>query len=94
MKKAKDANEAWDIQQQYDDEPHGWIQWKGTNVCMDVHCACDAVTHVDATFCYYVKCSVCGRVYFCNGHIEFIELEEEPDRRDSGIHSRQKGEAR
>lgn len=78
-KKAKDRDEAWNIQETYEGTPHGWIQWKGTDVCMDVHCACDALFHVDATFCYFVKCPECECVYFCNGHIELIEVEIEPE---------------
>ena len=78
MKKAKNTEEAWDISEKYDKEPHGWIQWKNTNVCMDVHCKCGAHCHIDADFAHHVKCMECGTVYMCNGHIEFIELEEEP----------------
>lgn len=73
-KKAKSWEDAWKIQQEYDG-PHGWIQWKGTNVCMDVHCACGELAHVDAEFAYQVKCEVCGRVYFVNGNVELIEIE-------------------
>ena len=79
MKKAKNAEEAWDMQDKKGDVPHGWIQWKGTDVCMDVYCQCGHHSHVDAEFAYHVKCPVCGAVYFCNGHIELIELEEEPN---------------
>jgi len=79
QKKAATSDEAWDIQERYTG-PHGWIQWKGTNVCMDVHCACGKMSHLDADFAYHVKCPYCGRVYFCNGHIELIELETEPER--------------
>lgn len=78
-KKAKDFDQAWELQETYENQPHGWIQWKGTDVCMDVHCVCGALGHVDAEFCYYVKCADCGRVYFCNGHIELIELETKPE---------------
>jgi hypothetical protein len=79
VKKAKDKNEAWNIQDTKDNEPHGWIQWKGTDVCMDIHCKCGESTHVDGYFAHHVKCGSCGTVYFCNGHIELIELEQEPD---------------
>lgn len=79
MKKAKTTQEAWDIQEQYKDQPHGWIQWKGTDVCMDFQCKCGESSHVDANFMYHVKCPHCNTVYFCNGHIELIELEVEPD---------------
>ncbi len=76
--KVQDKDAAWDVQEKHEDKPHGWIQWKGTNVCMDVHCVCGESSHVDADFTYHVKCPYCGRVYFCNGHIQFIELVEEP----------------
>lgn len=79
MKKAKNSDEAWKIQEMYEDKPHGWIQWKGTDVCMDVQCACGYHSHIDEEFVYHVQCPKCKRVYFCNGHIELIELEEPPD---------------
>lgn len=75
---AKDKEDAWKIQDTMDNKPHGWIQWKGTNVCMDVHCECGVLTHIDDDFTYHIKCGNCGKVYFCNGHIELIELNEEP----------------
>ncbi len=78
-KKAKDKEEAWNIQETREGEPHTWIQWKGTDVCMDIHCKCGCHSHFDGYFAYHVKCPECGTVYFCNGHIELIELEVEPD---------------
>jgi hypothetical protein len=78
-KKAKNRDEAWDMQETYEGKPHGWVQWKGTDVCMDIHCKCGLITHLDARFAYCVKCPSCGTVYMCNGHIELIELEETPD---------------
>lgn len=78
-KKARNKDEAWKIQDQKEGLPHGWVQWKGTDVCMDIHCKCGELSHVDAEFAYYVKCSSCGTVYMCNGHTELIELEDEPD---------------
>ena len=79
-KKARNAEDAWNMQLRYEDgEPHGWIQWQGTFVCMDVYCVCGHHSHLDDEFAFHIKCPECGRVYFCNGHIEFIELEEEPD---------------
>ena len=78
-KKAKDRDEAWGLQETYTGIPHAWIQWKGTNVCMDIKCKCGAHCHVDDDFTYFVKCKHCETVYMCNGHIELIELEEEPD---------------
>lgn len=77
-KKALNRDHAWVIQEQLKDIPHGYIQWKGTDVCMDIHCKCGSLLHVDAKFAYHVKCPYCETVYFCNGHIELIELTEEP----------------
>ncbi len=64
----------------------GWIQWKGTDVCMDIHCLCGELTHVDGEFGYYVECSKCGRVYEvdptvsltrCRGKTKYVPLREE-----------------
>lgn len=78
-KKAKNEDEAWEMQEMYKGSPRGWIQWKGTDVCMDIHCKCGYHSHVDADFAYFVKCPKCGTVYMCNGHIELIEVEQEPE---------------
>jgi len=77
-KKAKNAEEAWEMQETYKDNPHGWVQWKGTDVCMEVYCKCGYHSHIDADFAYFVKCPQCGTVYMCNAHIELIEVEQEP----------------
>lgn len=44
-------------------KPYGFIQWKGTKVCMDVHCLCGAHCHIDDDFCYSIQCGRCGQVY-------------------------------
>ena len=77
--KVRSAEDAWDAQDKRKGQPHGWVQWKGTNVCMDLHCECGASSHVDGWFAYCVQCPHCNRVYDCNGHIELIELEQKPD---------------
>lgn len=58
-------------------KPKGWIQFKGTDLCMDVHCKCGELTHVDGDFIYFVKCVHCGTTYEINGHVELIETPEE-----------------
>ena len=59
-------------------EPHGWIQWKNTRVCMDIHCECGEMTHFDGDFCYHIKCCACGRIYECDGNIQLRALDFEP----------------
>jgi hypothetical protein len=72
--KVNDEEDAWCIQKSYKGKPHGWIQWKNTGVCMDIHCKCGEHSHIDSDFAYSVECPYCGRKYCCNGHIEFIEI--------------------
>lgn len=55
-------------------DSHGWIQWKGTNVCMDVHCKCGAHSHVDAEFFYFFECQACGAKYAVGQNVKMIEL--------------------
>lgn len=40
-----------------------FIQWKGTDVCLDFYCQCGAHCHLDGDFAYYVKCPHCGAIY-------------------------------
>jgi hypothetical protein len=78
MKKVKNTDEAQNVQYKFD-PPSAWIQWNGTDVCMDWDCVCGAWCHLDGNSAYHIKCPKCGRVYFVNGHIQLIELEEPPD---------------
>ena len=39
----------------------GFVQWKGTTVCMDATCpVCGHDGHIDADFAYFLKCGACG----------------------------------
>lgn len=67
-----------EVENQWKDTPHGWIQWKGTDVCMDVRCECGVLTHIDDTFCYYIRCGACGRTYECGGHIKLFPVDFDP----------------
>ncbi len=59
------------------ERPHGWVQWKGTQACIDLLCACGVHGHLDEDFLYHVKCSVCGAVYALDGQIRLVKLNEE-----------------
>jgi len=56
-----------------DKHSHGWIQWKGTDVCMDVYCECGYHGHVDCDFAYYIKCP-CGRVYEVDSTVRLTHI--------------------
>lgn len=74
---SKESLTPWD-RQAVPEGTHGWIQWKGTEVCMDFYCnKCGQRSHIDDEFVYHIKCPTCSTVYMCNGHIQMIELSEE-----------------
>lgn len=58
-------------------DAHGWIQWKGTDVCMDVHCACGVQTHFDGDFFYYFECPACHAKYAVGQNVKLIPLTAE-----------------
>ncbi len=69
-------------EQAFDGKPHGWIQWKGTNVCIDLHCACGAHLHCacgahlhyDGDFLYYFICPHCERLWEMGTHMPMYEV--------------------
>lgn len=61
--------------------PMGWIQWKGTDVCVDLDCVCGHSAHLDGEFLYFYQCSNCKRKYGLSGYIRLIEI---PDSIDTG----------
>ena len=58
-------------------DAHGWIQWKGTTVCMDVHCSCGESTHIDEDFLYFLECGACGKKYAVGQNVKLIPLTDE-----------------
>ncbi len=40
-----------------------FIQWKGTDVCLDFYCPCGAHGHFDGDFAYNVRCPNCGSAF-------------------------------
>ena len=55
-------------------ETHGLIQWKGTDVCIDIHCKCGNINHFDGYFFYKYKCPKCNVIYKTDPKINFIEI--------------------
>lgn len=77
MAKMKDYYESVYSQDQSDEQPHGWIQWKGTDVCMDVHCECGHHGHFDGDFFYNYVCPECGTHYAVGQVVKLIKLTPE-----------------
>lgn len=61
----------------FKDKPHGWIQWKGTNVCIDLHCTCGAHIHFDGDFLYNWLCPKCDRLWEMGTHMPMYEVAAE-----------------
>lgn len=56
-----------------------FIQWKGTDVCLDFHCfKCNTFGHVDADFTYYLQCPTCGQHYAMPSTVT-LKAVERPD---------------
>lgn len=43
--------------------PYAFIQWKGTDVCMDFNCECGTSCHFDGDFAYTVQCPQCLTIW-------------------------------
>ena len=56
--------------------PHGWIQWKGTMVCMDINCSCGQQSHIAEEFAYFVRCGHCGRLWAVCSNVHLVEVAE------------------
>ena len=54
--------------------PHAWIQWKNTDACLDIHCACGEMTHLDEFFAYRVKCGSCGKEWRLQSNIQLTDV--------------------
>ena len=52
-----------------------FIQWKGTDVCIDIHFpCCGTFIHVDGYFMYAIKCPACGIYYKVSDSIMIVQL--------------------
>ena len=75
MRSALNQEEAFKIFTQHN-KHDGFIQWKGTDVCMDFQCECGHHNHYDDYFAYVIKCSECGSLYAPSSNVEMIKINE------------------
>ena len=75
--RSTDRRPKYDLENPFESETHGWIQWKGTEVCADMHCECGYHGHIDGMFAYCYECPNCGIRYQLNGHIKLHKLTKE-----------------
>lgn len=50
-------------------EPHVFIQYKGTDICLDFNCECGAQPHFDGYFADVLKCPKCGAEWEMPQHL-------------------------
>jgi len=58
-------------------DSYGNIQWKGTDVCIDIYCECGEHSHFDGYFMSFIKCGICGSTYRVDTAIELFKLTDE-----------------
>jgi len=75
IRSALNQEEAFKIFTQHN-KNDGFIQWKGTDVCMDFTCECGHHNHYDDYFAYVVKCGGCGNLYASSCNVEMIKIKE------------------
>ena len=60
----------------WDTSKEAFIQWKGTDVCMDLHCPkCGYHNHYDGMFAYVVKCAKCNALWEMSCFVTFKPAE-------------------
>ena len=65
-----------------DAKPRTFVQYKGTDLCMDWSCSCtppsqDFKFHIDAYFAGVLKCPDCGAVWQLPQALEFTRLPDD-----------------
>jgi len=46
-----------------------YIQWKGTDLCMDWLCEDGHRNHFDGFYAYEIVCEECGKAYYPEDHV-------------------------
>lgn len=63
-----------------DDEatpPQVFIQYKGTDICLDLRCPCGVLGHFDGYFAYAIECGACGRKFTLPTTLELLPWNED-----------------
>lgn len=63
---------------------HAFIQWKGTDVCLDFRCDCGAQGHFDGMFAYALTCGDCHKTFQLPHTVALIEQDPVLDKWHEG----------
>jgi len=58
------------------DVPYAFVQWKGTDACVDINCSCGELTHLDADMPFGVRCPYCKRVWKLGVYVSLLPADE------------------
>lgn len=56
-------------------DARNFIQWKGTELCMDFYCPCGHHSHFDGLFAHFIKCGGCAQVYQLGTQVRAFKVE-------------------
>lgn len=70
-------NQVYEQDRANDDGAGGRIQWKGTDVCIDIWCKCSESAHIDGDFFYHWRCPACGQWYATGERIKLLPMTDE-----------------
>lgn len=73
---SKPLDPSWDYEVDPDTGVSMFIQWKGTDVCMDFRCPCGHWGHIHGDFAYFYRC-ICGKVYELGYQVRTREVSEQ-----------------
>lgn len=60
-----------------EEPPSAYIQWKGTDVCMDVYCECGCSCHVHGEFVYMYRCPNCKATFVVGSRVRLYRMPED-----------------
>lgn len=74
------SDDTWDLGRISDGSfPKSFIQWKGTNVCIDLYCTCGKHSHYDGDFLYRWQCPACKKCWEMGTAVRMRPCEADDD---------------
>ncbi len=59
-----------------DGRPNTYVQWQGSDLCLDFNCPCGNWGHLDVGFLFALRCASCGRSWRIAPALLVSELKE------------------
>lgn len=59
--------------------PSNNVQWKGTDLCLDLYCDCGMSSHADGYSFSYVQCPGCDVIYKLQHNVPMTKVQRHDD---------------